>query len=146
MLPQAMLWPLLLGCVMLFSSGSRAGRGGCLASTNSHFFPLHRGITDEFPHPPPSPFWGLMFCLIAAVPAPMKLSELQNNQIKAKKIPPLFSRFVFPCVSRGHSSAPSKKVGEKQEAELCVWRGGPFDRQFSTRIVHKTCTAVGAAL
>lgn len=144
-----MLWPLLLGCVMLFSSSSRASRGSCPASRNCQSLPLHRGITDEFPHPPTSSFWGLTLCLIVTVPAPMKLSELQNNQIKAKNYHTYFLDLFFPPVSRGHSSVPSRRVGEKQGAELFVpplWRSGPFNRQFSTRIVHKTCTALKAAL
>lgn len=38
----------------------------------------------------PPPFWGLMFCLILYIPAPVKLSELENNQTKAKKYHPYF--------------------------------------------------------
>lgn len=67
---------------------------------------------------PSTPFWGLTFCIIVSIPAPVKLPEFKIPKLKQKVT--LFSRYIFPFINRGHSLAPSKETGTAGGRSLCV--------------------------
>lgn len=97
-------------------------------------------------HPSSSiPSVELTFCLTETISVLMKWSELQNNRTKVKKKWPSLFLNSFSAYEQGLFLSTKRGEGTGGGRQLYRCGGAVPQIEFSARIVHKTCRALGAA-